>query len=106
MKWKAFISFLIGLIMGGLIGFYLMPTKTLPPPDPEIQIFYKTRDSIITIIDTIKDTKYKIKVIYEKEADSIWNQSPDDDWKYFINYLRTRFPSDSDSIEANKRYLQ
>jgi hypothetical protein len=92
--------------MGGLIGFYLMPVKTLPPPDPEIQIFYKTRDSIITIIDTIKDTKYKIKVIYEKEADSIWNQSPDDDWKYFINYLRARFPSDSDSIEANKHYLQ
>jgi len=105
-KWKALISFLIGLIMGGLVGFYMTPKPTLPPVEPEIKIFYKTRDSLVYIIDTIKDTKYKIKVIYEKEADSIWNQSPDDDWKYFINYLRTRFPSDSDSIEANKHYLQ
>ena len=106
MNWKKLSNYFIGFVIGVLIGFFTMPTKTLPPPDPEIQIFYKTRDSIITIIDTIKDTKYKIKVIYEKEADSIWNQSPDDDWKYFINYLRTRFPSDSDSTEANKRYLQ
>jgi hypothetical protein len=105
-NWKKLTSFFIGFVIGVLIGFFTMPTKTLPPPDPEIQIFYKTRDSIITIIDTIKDTKYKIKVIYEKEADSIWNQSPDDDWKYFINYLRTRFPSNSDSTEANKHYLQ
>ena len=53
-------------------------------------------------IDTIFQTKTITKYIYEKKADSIWNQSANDDWNYYTNFLSSRFPSDGTSVEANQ----
>lgn len=52
-------------------------------------------------IDTVFQTKLLTKYIYEKKADSIWNQSADDDWKYYTNFLSSRFPSDATSAQTN-----
>ena len=52
-------------------------------------------------IDTIFRTKTITKYIYEKKADSIWNQSADDDWNYYTNFLSTKFPSDTTSVKTN-----
>ena len=52
-------------------------------------------------IDTIFKTKTITKYIYEKKADSIWNQSADDDWNYYTNFLSARFPSDTTSVKTN-----
>lgn len=52
-------------------------------------------------IDTIFRTKTITKYIYEKKADSIWNQSADDDWNYYTNFLSARFPSDTTSVKTN-----
>ena len=52
-------------------------------------------------IDTIFQTKTITKYIYEKKADSIWNQSADDDWNYYTNFLSARFPSDTTSVKTN-----
>lgn len=52
-------------------------------------------------IDTIFQTKTITKYIYEKKADSIWNQSADDDWNYYTNFLSSRFPSDGTSVKTN-----
>lgn len=52
-------------------------------------------------IDTIFQTKTITKYIYEKKADSIWNQSADDDWNYYTNFLSARFPSDGTSVKTN-----
>lgn len=56
-------------------------------------------------IDTIFQTKTITKYIYEKKADSIWNQSANDDWDYYTNFLRTRFPSDGTSVETNQSII-
>lgn len=58
-------------------------------------------DSIKPQIDTVFQTKTTIKYIYEKKTDSIWNQSADDDWIYYNNFLSTRFPSDGTSVKTN-----
>lgn len=52
-------------------------------------------------IDTIFKTKTITKYIYEKKADSIWNQSADDDWNYYTNFLSARFSSDTTSVKTN-----
>lgn len=52
-------------------------------------------------IDTIFQTKTVTKYIYEKKADSIRNQSANDDWNYYTNFLCARFPSDGTSVETN-----
>ena len=52
-------------------------------------------------IDTIYKQKTLIKYLYYEKADSIWNQSADDDWKYYTKFLSTRFPSDTCPTETN-----
>jgi len=52
-------------------------------------------------IDTVYQQKTLIKYLYNEKADTIWNQSADDDWNYYTKFLSTRFPSDSNSIETN-----
>lgn len=52
-------------------------------------------------IDTIYQQKTLIKYLYNEKADTIWNQSADDDWKYYTNFLSTRFPSDTCPTKTN-----
>ena len=51
--------------------------------------------------DTVYIVKEIVKETYEEKAENIINQSADADWKYFTNFLRARFPSDSCTIKTN-----
>lgn len=107
---KQFIlTFLAGILIGSasvLLWDYFHKPEVGTNTIIRVDSFPIVRDSIITRIDTITKTKTQLRYVYQEQADSIWNQSADADWQYFINYLSARFPSDSNSAETDKPYLQ
>ena len=106
-----------------VIGFIIVLALTIPVivfdafvrPDDKAEYYNAKIDSLNHSIDSLEncinlikpkiDTVYQqktlIKYLYNEKADTIWNQSADDDWNYYTKFLSTRFPSDSCSIETN-----
>ena len=106
-----------------IIGFIIAMLITIPViafdafhPNKDVKDYYNAKidslnhsiDSLENCINLIKpriDTVYQqktlIKYLYNEKADSIWNQSADDDWKYYTKFLSTRFPSDTCPTETN-----
>ena len=111
---KHFKYYLLSAIIGILLGIsgclFYQKRHEKPPTEPIAQL-----DSLNHKIDSLKfelvtlqnhtDTVYIVKEIvketYEEKAENIINQSADADWKYFTNFLRARFPSDSCTIKTN-----
>ena len=58
-------------------------------------------DKIQTKIDTIYIVKNKYKYIYEEKKNQIDTMSNDSLWKYYTEFLQSRFPSDSVTTKAN-----
>ena len=58
-------------------------------------------DKIQSKIDTIYIVKNKYKYIYEEKKNQIDTMSNDSLWKYYTEFLQSRFPSDSIAIKAN-----
>lgn len=58
-------------------------------------------DKIQTKIDTIYIVKNKYKYIYEEKKNQIDTMSNDSLWKYYTEFLQSRFPSDSVATKAN-----
>ena len=106
-----------------IIGFVVAMLITIPViafdafhPNKDVEDYYNAKidslnhsiDSLENCINLIKpriDTVYQqktlIKYLYNEKADSIWNQSADDDWKYYTKFLSTRFPSDACPTETD-----
>ncbi len=106
-----------------IIGFIIAMLITIPViafdafhPNKDVEDYYSAKidslnhsiDSLENCINLIKpriDTVYQqktlIKYLYNEKADSIWNQSADDDWKYYTKFLSTRFPSDTCPTETD-----
>lgn len=106
-----------------IIGFVVAMLITIPViafdafhPNKDVEDYYSAKidslnhsiDSLENCINLIKpriDTVYQqktlIKYLYNEKADSIWNQSADDDWKYYTKFLSTRFPSDTCPTETD-----
>ena len=106
-----------------IIGFVLALLITIPVivfdafhPNGKVEDYYNAKidslnhsiDSLENCINLIKpriDTIYQqktlIKYLYNEKADTIWNQSADDDWRYYTNFLSTRFPSDTCPTKTN-----
>ena len=106
-----------------IIGFVVAMLITIPViafdafhPNKDVEDYYSAKidslnhsiDSLENCINLIKpriDTVYQqktlIKYLYNEKADSIWNQSADDDWKYYTKFLSTRFPSDNYPTETD-----
>lgn len=79
------------ILLGMAIG-YLMPHKVtyvIPKTDT---VWYKV-DSIQTVIDTLTIKETQVIHIYEKNEKNIMDNSVVDDYEYFSNFLRSRFPS-------------
>lgn len=107
--------FIIGFIVAMLITIPVIAFDAFHP-NKDVEDYYSAKidslnhsiDSLENCINLIKpriDTVYQqktlIKYLYNEKADSIWNQSADDDWKYYTKFLSTRFPSDTCPTETN-----
>jgi hypothetical protein len=97
---KVIFSLAIGLIIGSVVSGFIFYNKTPTPQYIHDTIQVKI-DSIQTKIDTLYIEKEYVKTIYRTKAETILNQSASDDWEYYINFLRSNFPSNSDSTQAN-----
>lgn len=100
---KSIIAFIIGIILGITVtGFsiYLFKHNQITTELIHDTISIKI-DSIQERIDTVFNDRVKLKYVYEKNVETISNQSADSDWVYYNNYLRSRFPGDSLTIKAN-----
>lgn len=68
---KLILTFIIGLILGGLIGYSFIQSFHLYKPTIIHDTINKRVDSIITIENTITKTIFKTKLIYDHKKDSI-----------------------------------
>ena len=111
---KPFKYYLLSAIIGILLGisgclFYQKRHEKLPiEPTAQLDSLNHKIDSLqfelVTLqnhADTVYIVKEIVKETYEEKAENIINQSADADWKYFTNFLRARFPSDSCTIKTN-----
>lgn len=108
---KFIIILLLGLAIGLVIGFLSFHHRNVTPVEysnSKIDSLNSVIDSlngcilnISSKIDTIYQTKTKIKYIYREKADTIWNQSAAADWDYYTKFLRTKFSADSNSTKTN-----
>ena len=107
--------FIIGFVVAMLITIPIIAFDAFHPNE-DVKDYYNAKidslnhsiDSLENCINLIKpriDTVYQqktlIKYLYNEKADSIWNQSADDDWKYYTKFLSTRFPSDTCPTETD-----
>lgn len=68
-----------------------VPTEIVDKQQHTIDSLKNCINSIESKVDTLYIEKTKIIYKYEEKADDIWDQSTDDDWKYFQDFLRSRF---------------
>ena len=66
-----------------------------------IDIQISINDSIMKSFEMKKDTIKLIKLKYVKKIDVVINNTPDDDYMFFTDYLRDKF----DTTEAGEPYL-
>ncbi len=114
---KYLLIFASGLLLGALVCFGLtkLTTKKFEDNSIEINRLEYQIDSLKcqidsldfcientkTQIDTFYVRKTKIEYVYEEKDNEIRNQSADADWLYYTEFLRSRFPSDSSTVETN-----
>ena len=111
---KHFKYYLLSAIIGILLGisgclFYqkrhekphIEPTAQLDSLNHKIDSLQFELVTLQNHADTVYIVKEIVKETYEEKAENIINQSADADWKYFTNFLRASFPSDSCTIKTN-----
>lgn len=94
------IAFILGAVLSGLVTYKVVKPIPTDPIIVHDSIFQKM-DSLNQRIDTIYVIKEKIVIQHDEKVEQIYNQSSSDDWIYFTEYLRTRFPNGLDSIKGN-----
>lgn len=97
MIWKILSGFIVGIIVSS-IYFNYNSKKVYTPIHDTVEIYI---DKVQEKIDTIFITKTKLKYIYEKKQNQIDTMSNDSLWKFYTNFLQSRFPSNTNTIKAD-----
>ena len=102
MNLKLILTFIIGLILGGLIGYSFIQSFHLYEPEIIHDTINKRVDSIITIEKEITKTIFKTKQIHDHKKDSIIHLPDSVQFDLFrANCERYQYLYSNDSAIAN-----